>query len=137
MFEQHLTKALTLSATQQNTVHTVLAERHVATKGFPQQMQSLHSQMVAAIKSGNSSQIESITQQMGSLHQQEQTAHATAISKIYQSLTPEQKTKVGQNLEMLMRGGFGGPGFGPGRRGGPPPNAPTSTSSSAQPNAKQ
>lgn len=131
-FEARLTKHLNLSAAQQNTAHTALAERRVATKGLGQQMQGLHSQMVTAIKNGDEASIEKITAEMGTLHQQEQAAHAKAMSKIYASLTADQKTKVGANLEMLMGRGFG-PGFGPGRRGGPPPNgsSPSATSQSS------
>lgn len=130
MFEQHLTKALNLSAAQQNTAHTALAERRVTTKGFGQQLQTLHTQMVTAIKNGDEASIEKITTEMGTLHQQEQSAHAKAMSKIYASLTAEQKTKVGTNLEMLMGHGFG-PGFGPGRRGGPPPANSSATAESS------
>jgi len=132
-FEARLTKHLNLSAAQQNTVHTALAERRVATKGLGQQMQGLHSQMVTAVKNGDESSIEKITAEMGTLHQQEQTAHAKAMSKIYASLTADQKSKVGANLEVLMGHGFG-PGFGPGRRGGPPPNG-NSSSTTSQPGA--
>jgi Spy/CpxP family protein refolding chaperone len=122
-FEAHLTKALSLSATQQNTVHTVLAERRVATQGLGQQARTLHTQMVTAIKNSDEATIEKVTAEMGTLHQQEQTAHAKAISKIYASLTADQKTKVGTHLEMLMHEGFG-PRF---EHGGPPPAAPKST----------
>jgi Spy/CpxP family protein refolding chaperone len=128
-FEAHLTKALSLNATQQNTVHTVLEERRVSTKGLGQQMQALHTQMVTAIKNGDESSIEKVTTEMGTLHQQEQTAHAKAVSKIYASLTAEQKTKVGAHLEMLMHEGPGFEGFG--RHGGPPPASTSSTASNA------
>jgi Spy/CpxP family protein refolding chaperone len=130
MFEARLTRNLGLSATQQNTVHTVLAERRVTTKGLGTQMQSLHTQMIAAVKSGDESQIEKVTTELSNLRQQEESAHAKAIAKIYSGLTADQKTKVGANLELLMgRGGmgFGGPGFGPGRRGGPPLNGSATT----------
>lgn len=119
MFEQHLTRSLSLNASQQSTVHTLLAENREQAKPLRQQLQTLHTQMVTAVKNGDESTIESVTIQMSTLRQQDDALHAKAMSKIYATLTPEQKTKVGANLEMLMRPGFG-PGF-EGRRGGPPP----------------
>ena len=126
MFEARLTKHLGLSATQQNNVHTVLAERRVTTSALGPQMRTLHEAMITAVKNGDEAGMEKVTTEMSALHQQEEVAHAKAAAKIYSSLTADQKTKVGNHLEMLMqRGGpgFGGPGFGgPGRHGGPPQN---------------
>jgi Spy/CpxP family protein refolding chaperone len=123
-FEARLTRSLGLNATQQNTVHTVLLENRTMSKGFGQQLQTLHSQMVTAVKNGDESTIDSVTTQMSSIRQQQEALHAKAMAKIYAALTPDQKTKVGANLEMLMgRGGmgfgFGGPAFR--RPMGPPP----------------
>jgi len=120
MLEQRLTKNLGLNAIQQNNVHTLLAENRVMSKGMGQQMQTLHGQLVTAVKNGDESTIESVSVQISNLRQQQETQHAKAMAKIYATLTPDQKTKVGPNLEMLM--GRGGMGFGPGRRPGPPPN---------------
>src|SRR6202167_2710254 len=124
MFEARLTKHLSLNATQQNAVHTVLAERRVTTSAIGPQMRTLHTQMVTAVKNGDEAGMEKITTEMSALHQQEEVAHAKAASKIYASLTADQKTKIGNHLEMLME--HGGPGFGGrgfGRHGGPPPAA--------------
>jgi Spy/CpxP family protein refolding chaperone len=126
MFEARLTKHLSLNATQQNAVHTVLAERRVTTSALGPQMRTLHTQMMTAIKNGDEAGIEKASTELSALHQQQEVAQAKAASKIYSSLTADQKTKVGDHLEMLMEGG---PGFGPGprggfgRHGGPPPAA--------------
>jgi Spy/CpxP family protein refolding chaperone len=131
MFEKRLTTHLGLNATQQNAVHTTLAESRVQQKGMNEQMRTLHTQMVAAVKAGNTDQIDSISSQMSQLHQQQTSIHMKTTAKIYGSLTADQKTKVGANLEMLM--GHFGPGFGPGgpgpgmRRPGAPANTQTST----------
>ena len=129
MLESRLTRQLGLNATQQNTVHTVLAERRVMTKGLNQQMQTLHGQMVTAVKNGDEASIDKVTTEMSGLRQQQDALHAKAMSKIYATLTADQKTKVGPNLEMLMHPGFGGPGGpgfgrGAGRRGAPPTGQP-------------
>jgi Spy/CpxP family protein refolding chaperone len=121
MFEARLTRHLGLSATQQNAVHTVLAERRVTTSAIGPQLRTLHTQMIAAVKNGDEAGMEKITTEMSTLHQQEEVAHAKAAAKIYSSLTTEQKAKIGNHLEMLME--HEGPGFGHGfgRHGGPPP----------------
>jgi Spy/CpxP family protein refolding chaperone len=113
--ERRLARNLGLTADQQNVVHTALQEHAVQTKGFGTQMQALHTSLAGAIKSGDTGQIDQISTQMSQLHQQETAAHAKAMAKVYAALTPDQKAKVGSNLEMLL---------GPGgiRRGGPPQN---------------
>lgn len=130
MFEARLTKQLSLNATQQNTVHTALADARVQTKGMMQQMQTLHTEMVTAVKNGDEAGIEKATTDISALRQQQDAIHAKAMAKIYAGLNADQKTKVGTHLEMLMRGGFGpgfggGPGFGRGR--GPASSSTTST----------
>src|SRR5258706_8663037 len=110
--EQRLTRDLGLSAEQQNKVHTTLAESDVLMSGTRQKMQDLHTAMTAAIKSGNTDQIDRISQDMATLHQQQTAVHAKTMAKIYTTLTPDQKAKAGENLELLMGGprpGFGGP----------------------------
>lgn len=123
-FEQRLATRLGLNATQQNAVHTAMMESQTQLQGMSQQRRTLHASMVAAIKSGNTDQIDQISQQMSLLQQQEMAVRAKATARIYATLTPDQKTKVGDRVEML-----GGPGFGPrmgpgpmrGRRGAVPP----------------
>jgi Spy/CpxP family protein refolding chaperone len=122
-FEKRLTAHLGLNATQQNGVHTALAEARVQQNGLGAQMRTLHGQMITAIKAGNSDQIDSLSSQMSELHKQQTAIHGKSMAKIYGSLTADQKTKVGANLEMLMGhmgfGGPGGPGPGPGMHRGP------------------
>jgi len=131
MLEKRLTNHLGLNATQQNGVHTALAEARVQQNGMSTQTRTLHKQMVEAIKAGNTDQIDSLSSQLSELHKQQTSIHARTIAKIYGSLTPDQKTKAGANLEMLM--GHMGAGFGPGgpgpgmRRPGAHPAPSTST----------
>lgn len=113
--EARLTKTLNLNATQQNAVHTALQEHRVATSGLNDQMHTLNTQLHAAIKAGASDQIDKITTSMATLHQQQIASQAKAAAKIYSTLTDDQKTQIGDHLEMLM-GGPGGRG-----PGGPPP----------------
>jgi Spy/CpxP family protein refolding chaperone len=123
--ETRLTKTLNLNATQQNAVHTALQEHRVATSGLQDQMHTLSTQLHAAIKAGASDQIDKITASMATLHQQEQASQSKAAAKIYSALTDDQKTQVGEHLEMLTGGGPGGRGPGgppPARRGAAPNN---------------
>ena len=123
--EARLTKTLNLNATQQNAVHTALQEHRVATSGLQDQMRDLNTQLRAAIKSGATDQIDKLTASMATLHAQEQASQAKAAAKIYSTLTADQKTQIGDHVEMLTGGGFGGgrgPGGPPPARRGPPPN---------------
>jgi hypothetical protein len=114
--ETRLTKTLNLNATQQNAVHTALQEHRVATSGLNDQMRTLNTQLHAAIKSGATDQIDKLTVSIGALHQQQLASQSKAAAKIYSTLNDDQKTQVGDHLEMLMGGGPGGRG-----PGGPPP----------------
>jgi Spy/CpxP family protein refolding chaperone len=111
--EQMLTQHLNLNAEQQNRMHTAFEEARTASRGLDTQMQSLHTQLTEAVKSGNEGAIDAITQQMSQLHQQQTAIHAKSAAKIYQSLTADQKSKLGDNLGMLMGPG-GGMGMGMG-----------------------
>jgi hypothetical protein len=113
--EARLTKSLNLNATQQNAVHTALQEHRVATSGLNDQLHTLTTQLHAAIKTGAADQIDKITTSMSAIHQQVQASQSKAAAKIYATLNDDQKTQIGDHMEMLM-GGFGGRG-----PGGPPP----------------
>lgn len=116
--EARLTKTLNLNATQQNAVHTALQEHRVATSGLNDQMRTLNTQLHAAIKTGAADQIDKLTASIANIHQQTLASQSKAAAKIYATLTDDQKTQVGDHIEMLMGGGpFGGRG-----PGGPPPN---------------
>ncbi len=113
-FEQHLAQHLSLTADQQSKVHAALLESRTMSQGMSDQMRTLQTSLHTAIKSGNEDQIDSLSRDIASLHQQQTAISAKATAKIYSTLTPDQKTKVGEHLEML---GGGGPGFGPRGRG--------------------
>jgi len=121
-FEQHLTQRLGLSADQQSRLHTALVESRTLSQGMNQQMRTLQTSLHAAIKAGDEGQIDTITRDIAGVHQQQTAITAKATAKIYSTLTAEQKTKVGEHLDMLTGGGGGGPrgrgfgGRGPGQR---------------------
>lgn len=118
--ENMLTRFLNLDATQQNQVHTILADAKVQSQGSGDQMKTLHASLVDAIKANNTAQIDALTLQISQAQQPLAAIHAKTAAKIYAVLSSDQKTKLGDGLGMLMGGG----GFGPGmRRHGPPPAA--------------
>jgi Spy/CpxP family protein refolding chaperone len=114
--ENMLTRTLSLNPTQQGQVHTILADAQVQSQGIHDQMKPLRTSLMAAIKANDSAQIESLHQQISPLQQQLDVIHSKAAAQIYAALSPDQQTKVGNALGMLMGGGFGA-GI---RRGGPP-----------------
>ena len=114
--ENMLTRTLSLNATQQGQVHTILANAQVQSQAIHDQLKPLRTSLVAAIKTNNGAQIEALHQQISPLQQQLDVIHSMAAAQIYADLNPDQQTKVGNAIGMLMGGGFG-PGM---RRGGPP-----------------
>jgi len=124
-FEQRLTQKLGLTAEQQNSIHTIIAEREVILRGNREQTQTLNKSLTAAIKTGNTGEIDSLSQQMATLHQAQIAQHSKSVAKMYAALTPAQQAKVGTNLEMLRGPGEFGPRPGQGRGpGGPRPGGP-------------
>ena len=114
--ENMLTRALTLNATQQGQVHTILADAQVQSQGLRDQLKPLRSSLIGAIKANDNAQIESLQQQISPLQQQLDTIRSKAAAQIYAVLTPDQQAKVGNAIGMLM-----GSGFGPRLRPGGPP----------------
>ena len=114
--ENMLTKTLNLNAAQQGQVHTILADAQIQSQGIHDQLKPLHTSLTAAIKANDSAQIEALHQQIAPLQEQLDVIRSKATAQIYAVLSPDQQTKVGNAIGMLMGGGFG-PGM---RHGGPP-----------------
>jgi len=115
--ENILTRSLNLNSTQQNQVHTILADAQVQSQGSAAQLRTLRSSLIDAIKTNNTALIDSLTLQISQLEQPLEAIRSKAAAQIYAILTADQQTKVGNGLGLLMGGGFGR-GM---RRGGPPP----------------
>jgi hypothetical protein len=121
--EQRLTKQLNLNATQQNTAHTAIEESKVILQGMDQKEAGLRTQLATAVRSGDASKIDSLTQELSTIHQQRSATEAKGISKIYASLSSDQKAKIDPAVNRAL----GVPG---GRRGPRPArnaNAPQTT----------
>ncbi|MGZ4828962.1 MAG: Spy/CpxP family protein refolding chaperone [Candidatus Angelobacter sp.] len=114
-----LTKQLSLTTQQQQQATTIFSEVANNAKGVHEQMRTAHDSLKAAIQKNDAAGIEQAANTIGNLTTQMTVAHAKAQAAFYQTLTPEQQTKM-NDLESHHHGmgmhGHGGPG-------GPPPGA--------------
>lgn len=117
---QFLTKQLSLTAEQQQQATTIFSNIQNNAKSTHEQMRTAHDNLKAAIQKNDTAGIEQAANTIGNLMAQMTAAHAKAQAAFYQTLTPEQQTKMNE-LES-HHGGMRGR-FGPGGPGGPPPGA--------------
>ena len=126
MAQRHLdflTKQLSLTPQQQQQASTIFSEAANNAKATHGQMRTAHDSLKAAIQKNDSAGIEQAANTIGNLTTQMITAHAKAQAAFYQTLTPDQQTKM-NDLESKHHGmGMHGRGFGHGGPGGPPPGA--------------
>jgi Spy/CpxP family protein refolding chaperone len=118
-----LTKQLSLTAQQQQQATTIFSGVGNNAKATHEQMRTAHESLKAAIQKNDTAGIEQAANTIGNLTMQMTVAHAKAQAAFYQTLTPEQQTKM-NDLESRHGMGRGhGHGFGHGGPGGPPPGA--------------
>lgn len=126
MAQRHLdflTKQLSLTPQQQQQASTIFGEAANNAKANHDQMRTAHDSLKAAIQKNDAAGIEQAANTIGNLTTQMITAHAKAQAAFYQTLTPDQQTKMNE-LESHHHGmGMHGRGFGHGGPGGPPPGA--------------
>ena len=116
-----LTKQLSLTAQQQQQATTIFSGVANNAKTTHEQMRAAHDSLKAAIQKNDTAGIEQAANTLGALTTQMTVAHAKAQAAFYQTLTPEQQTKMN---DMEAHHGMGrGHGFGHGGPGGPPPGA--------------
>ena len=114
-----LTKQLSLNAQQQQQAAAIFSNIQNDAKNTHEQMQTAHENLKAAIQKNDSAGIEQAANTIGNLTAQMTAAHAKAQAAFYQTLTPEQQTKMNE-LESHhggMRGRGHGPMRGPGGMG--------------------
>ena len=120
-----LTKHLSLTTQQQQQATTIFTEAANNGKAFHDQMRTAHQTLQAAIQKNDAAGIEQASNTIGSLTTQMTATHAKAQAAFFQTLTPDQQTKM--NEMHSHHGGWGGPGRGghggPDGPGGPPPGA--------------
>ena len=121
---QMLTKMLGLTSDQQTKVQMILANETTTVQANQAAVKTARTNLIAAIKSSDPN-LSTYVQQAAQARQADDVARANAAAAIYAVLTPDQRTKVDNGVEMLagLGGGRGpgGPGAGPmmHRGGGP------------------
>jgi len=94
----HLTRALDLTDAQQQQVKSLVEAQRPALKGLMQQMASQRTQMLAATQNGQfeAAKVQALANQQGQTLANLIVARQELQSKIYNLLTPEQRTKFDQ-----------------------------------------
>lgn len=113
-----LAKHLSLNAQQQQQATSIFTEAASGAKSFHDQLRTAHQNLQAAVEKNDTAAIEQSSSAIGNLMGQMTAAHAKADAAFYQTLTPEQQTKM---KEMEAHRGWGMHGHG--GPGGPPPGA--------------
>ena len=115
-----LTKQLSLTTQQQQQATTIFTQAAATVQSAHEQMRTAHQNLQAAVQKNDTAAIDQITNSIATTMAQGMAAHAKAEAAFYQTLTPEQQTKMNE-LEAHHHGpgmhgthGHGGPG-------GPPP----------------
>src|SRR4029077_2198951 len=111
-----LTKQLSLSAQQQQQATSIFTEAANNSKPLHDQLHTAHQNLHAAVQKNDAASIEQISNTIGNLMAQITMAEAKAHAAFYQTLTPEQQSKLSQ---MDIHHGMGMHGHG--GPGGPPP----------------
>ncbi|HEY2497567.1 MAG TPA: Spy/CpxP family protein refolding chaperone [Candidatus Angelobacter sp.] len=110
-----LTKQLSLTPQQQQQATTIFSEASNNAKATHDQMKAAHDTLQAAIQKNDSAGIEAAANNIGNLTSQMIAAHSKAQAAFYQTLTPEQQTKMNDlqahhhGMGMHGHGGMGGP----------------------------
>lgn len=78
-----------------------------------QQMQQDRKSLLAAIKSGSTANIDTLSNTIAGEQGQLLGIRAKAVAQFYQILTPDQQTKLGNGIGALLNGGPGRGGRGP------------------------
>jgi Spy/CpxP family protein refolding chaperone len=121
-----LTKQLSLTPQQQQQATTIFTEAANNGKALHDQMRTAHQNLQTAIQKNDTASIDQLSNNIAGMSGQMMAAHAKAEAAFFQTLTPEQQTKMNamkQNHHWHGgRHGHGGMG-GPGGPDGPPPGA--------------
>lgn len=125
MIERHVKRLgyfLTLTTDQQAQVTSILTADINNLATLRDAAKTQREAVVAAIKANSG--IPAAVTALSATQAQVETIHASQAANIYAILTADQKTKIGNALNLLAGGGGpGGPGHGPrGPRGGGPPH---------------
>src|SRR5262249_14681337 len=113
-----LTKQLSLNPQQQQQAASIYTEEANNAKSLHGQLRTAHQNLQAAVQKNDIGAIEQTANEIGNLTAQMTMSHAKADAALYQTLSPEQQSRLAQMQS------HHGPGMhGHGWPGGPPPGA--------------
>ena len=95
-FVQRLTRELSLTPDQQTKVRQIFADTRRSAEALSPKMGEQHAALRAAIKANNDAEIDRIIHDNCGMIADFHALHAKAMAKVYQLLTPTQKTKFDQ-----------------------------------------
>ena len=95
---------LNLTDAQKTQAQGFMQEARASAKQFAPQLKQNHQALAAAVKAGNTADIERLSNQRGQLMGKMMAIHSEAFAKIYQTLTPDQRTKADQMQQQHGRG---------------------------------
>jgi periplasmic protein CpxP/Spy len=96
---QRMLKNLNLTADQKTQAREIRQTTRTAVQPIRQQLQAGRQALAAAVKSGDSAQIQTLSTAQGALQGQALAIRSGAMAKFYAILTPDQKTKAEQMQE--------------------------------------
>jgi Spy/CpxP family protein refolding chaperone len=91
---QRVLAALDLTDAQKAQIKTILQDASQSAKPVREAAQKTRQDLTAAIMAGNTAQIQSLSATLGTTQGQLLAIRGGARTQIYQSLTPDQKTKL-------------------------------------------
>jgi Spy/CpxP family protein refolding chaperone len=95
-FVQRLTRELSLTPDQQMKVRRIFADSRKSAEALKPKMTEQHAALKAAIESNNDAEIDRILHDNCGMLADFHALHAKAMARVYQILTPTQKTKFDQ-----------------------------------------
>ena len=87
---------LNLTEAQKTQAEAILKASHESAKQFAPQLKQTREALQQAVKANNTAEIERLSAEQGRLTGKMVALHSEAFAKIYQNLTPEQRTKADQ-----------------------------------------
>jgi len=103
---------LNLTDAQKTQAQGIMQQASETAKQFAPQLKQNRQALAAAVKAGNTADIERLSAEQGQLMGKMMAIHSEAFSKVYQTLTPEQRVKADQ-MQQQFGGGMHGHGRNP------------------------
>ena len=101
-FVNEIETVLGLNASQQQQARSAIQQAKQQATPIEQQLKETNSQMESAIHSGNTAEIQQLSRTQGREIGRLLQARDMAVARVYQTLTPQQKTRANALHDLLM-----------------------------------